>query len=138
MAPESDTDGSIEMPTGLRATALDALAYFGGRAPSVDIGEVANIPSGSRTYHLKKLVETGLIEADGTSRTDSGQEAKVYRLTAEGERAIERMGAGDVVSDDVDKLRGEVVRLRKRVADLEDRLEDHDEKFRKLHERLAD
>ncbi|SEP07768.1 hypothetical protein SAMN04487948_11320 [Halogranum amylolyticum] len=71
MSDTNDDESSIETVTGVRRSALEAIAYLGGDAPVHDVMSAADIAEGSRTYVFRPLREQGLIEQSGEANSGS-------------------------------------------------------------------
>ncbi|SEP26387.1 Predicted transcriptional regulator [Halogranum amylolyticum] len=114
MSDTNDDESSIETVTGVRRSALEAIAYLGGEAPVHDIMSAAEIAEGSRTYVFRPLRDQGLIEQSGEAdRGTRGPPGAVYRLTDAGREVLDEHVDAIPSAEDVTQLRDRVDELER-------------------------
>jgi predicted nucleic acid-binding Zn-ribbon protein len=75
----------IDDHRGKRLAVIDVLRVADEPLTSPTLTDYANIPSGSRSYHLNLLSDAELIEKQGERRLPSGSRSNVWALTGRGE-----------------------------------------------------
>lgn len=113
----------VDKTRGPREMIVTGLRFYGGQANARQLRRYGKIPS--RNYHFKKLEEQGVIEQEGDEDiSQGGAAAKIYRLT----------DLGQEVAEALEESSGRT----STVTEIEERLDDVEEKLQKMDGLLVD